>query len=410
MKPGTRVLVSLLFATGLGFIFAATGSASILQVVDYLVPIGSLWVSAIRMTVIPLVVSLIITGIASASDDGSMSRVGVRTVAIFVAMLAVVAAIAVPLAPLAFGGLSPNSAHTLPAGAAEATRQVTDAGAVTSVAAWLQSLLPTNPIAAAANGAMMPLVLFTMLFAIAVAQLPLPQRRQLLDVVGAVGAAMQILVRGVIALAPIGVFALMLPLAAHSGSAFAGAIGLYIVTYSAACVAMTLLLYPAVAVFAGIPMRRFATAVMPVQMIALTSSSSVASLPAMVEAVNGPLKLPSRAGSFVLPLAVSTFKLAGPVSWAIGASFVAWFFGVPLHARELGIVAFAAVFLGFATPGVPNGAFLLLTPLFVQIGLPAEGIGVLIALDAIPDRFATVLNATGDVAAAAIVMGRQADS
>ena len=145
-------------------------------------------------------------------------------------------------------------------------------------------------------------------------------------------------------------------------------------------------------------------------MIALTSSSSVASLPAMVEAVNGPLKLPPRAGSFVLPLAVSTFKLAGPVSWAIGASFVAWFFGVPLHARELGIVAFAAVFLGFATPGVPNGAFLLLTPLFVQIGLPAEGIGVLIALDAIPDRFSTVLNATGDVAAAAIVMGRQADS
>ena len=410
MKPGTRVLVSLLFATVLGFIFAATGSASILQVVDYLVPIGSLWVSAIRMTVIPLVVSLIITGIASASDDGSMSRVGVRTVAIFVAMLAVVAAIAVPLAPIAFGGLSPNSAHILPAGAAEATQQVTDAGGVTSVAAWIQSLLPTNPIAAAANGAMMPLVLFTMLFAIAVAQLPLPQRRQLLDVVGAVGAAMQILVRGVIALAPIGVFALMLPLAAHSGSAFAGAIGLYIVTYSAACVAMTLLLYPAVAVFAGIPMRRFATAVMPVQMIALTSSSSVASLPAMVEAVNGPLKLPPRAGSFVLPLAVSTFKLAGPVSWAIGASFVAWFFGVPLHARELGIVAFAAVFLGFATPGVPNGAFLLLTPLFVQIGLPAEGIGVLIALDAIPDRFSTVLNATGDVAAAAIVMGRQADS
>jgi Na+/H+-dicarboxylate symporter len=90
----------------------------------------------------------------------------------------------------------------------------------------------------------------------------------------------------------------------------------------------------------------------------------------------------------------------------VGALFIGWFYGIPLHARELGIVAFAAVFLSFAVPGVPNGAFILLTPLFQAIGLPPEGIGILIALDTIPDRFATALNVTGDLAAAALVASR----
>src|SRR5204863_1328445 len=97
------------------------------------------------------------------------------------------------------------------------------------------------------------------------------------------------------------------------------------------------------------------------------------------------------------------FKIAGPVSWTVGALFVGWFYGVPIHARELATIAFAAVFLAFAVPGIPRGAFIMLTPLFVTIGLPPEGIGILIAVDAIPDTFATVLNVTGDLAAAALV-------
>ncbi|HTL93951.1 MAG TPA: cation:dicarboxylase symporter family transporter, partial [Gemmatimonadaceae bacterium] len=91
------------------------------------------------------------------------------------------------------------------------------------------------------------------------------------------------------------------------------------------------------------------------------------------------------------------------VSWTIGALFVGWFYGIPLHARELATVAFASVFLAFVAPGVPRGAFIMLTPLFLAIGLPAEGIGILIAVDALPDTFATALNVTGDLAAAALV-------
>ncbi len=332
-----------------------------------------------------------------------------RVVAVFLGLLTLVALIAVPMAPLAFRSLAANGAPVLPPGAAEAVQQVNDAGSAQTFATWLPSLLPANPIGAAASGAILPLVLFTILFALAVARLPLAQRRSLVDVVRAIGDAMQLLVRGVIALAPIGVFALMLPLAAHAGSSFAGAIGLYIAVYSCASIVGTLLLYPIVRVLTGIPIRKFAAAVLPAQTIAFTSSSSIATLPSMLEAANERLALPSRAATFVLPLAVSTFKISAPVAWSIGAAFIAWFYGVPLSAGSLAIIALSAVFLGFASPGVPNGAFLLLTPLFVQVGLPAEGVGILIALDAIPDRFVTVFNVTGDIAAAAISTTRSGD-
>jgi len=139
------------------------------------------------------------------------------------------------------------------------------------------------------------------------------------------------------------------------------------------------------------------------------SSSSIAALPALVESAesteNG-LGLSEEVTGFTLPLAVSTFKIAAPLSWTVGALFVAWFYGIPLHLGGMATIAFAAVFLAFAVPGVPRGAFLLLTPLFLAIGLPAEGIGILIAVDAIPDTFATVLNTTGNFAATALVAGR----
>jgi proton glutamate symport protein len=357
------------------------------------------------MTVIPLVVSLLITGVASATDVGAIGRLGGRTLVVFGLLLAATAAIVIPLAPSLFALLPfPSTAKAaLPAGAAEAANQLSAGGQNASFSAWLTSLIPSNPIAAAANGAMVPLILFTLIFAIAIAGSPESTRAPLLAFARALGDAMLRIVRWVVLAAPIGVFALVLPLAAHLGGAVAGAIGVYIAAYSLACVAVILLVYPVVAIFGGIPVGRFARAALPAQLIAFSSSSSIASLPALIESGERGLALPSRITGFVLPLAVSTFKLAAPVSWTIGALFVGWFYGVPLHTRELATVAFASVFLAFAAPGVPRGAFIMLTPLFLAIGLPAAGIGILIAVDALPDTFATALNATGDLAAAALV-------
>jgi Na+/H+-dicarboxylate symporter len=405
MKESTRVIVGLGAGLAGGIAIAATHNPSLLSAADAVAPVGTLWVNAIRMTVIPLVISLVITGVASASDVKAVGRLGGRTLAVFIGMLAVATLIMIPLAIAVFAWLPHLIAvrPSLPPGAAEAAQSLTSGAPSVGFASWLTSLIPTNPVNAAANGAMLPLILFTLLFALAIAKCPTVARTTLLGFFGAVKQAMFVLVRWVVRLAPIGVFGLMLPLGAHCGVGLAGAVGFYIFAYSAASVLFVLLLYPALAIVARVPVKVFARAALPAQLIAFSSSSSIASLPALVEGAEQGLKLPKEVTGFVLPLAVSMFKFAGPVAWPIGSLFVAWFYGVELHTSQYLTIAFAAIFLGFAAPGVPRGAFLMLAPLFLAIGLPVEGIGILIAVDAIPDLFATITNATGDLAATALV-------
>jgi len=376
-----------------------------LAVANAVAPIGTLWVNAIRMTVIPLVVSLLVTGVASASDISMIGRVGGRTMAVCLAMLTGATAMAIPLAIAVFSGLSRliTVRPALPPGAMEAANSVATGTSAVGFASWLTSLIPTNPVAAAASGAMLPLILFTLFLALAIARTPVAARETLLDFSRALSEAMLVLVRWVVWLAPVGVFALMVPLGAHGGTGLVGALGFYIAAYSVASVLFTLLLYPVVVGVGRIPLRDFARAALPAQLIAFSSSSSIASLPALVEGAEQTLRLPKDVTGFVLPLAVSTFKFAGAVSWPFGALFVAWFYQVDLHAVQYATIAFACIFLGFAAPGVPRGAFLMLAPLFLAIGLPIEGIGILIAVDALPDLFATVLNASGDLAAAVLV-------
>jgi Na+/H+-dicarboxylate symporter len=265
------------------------------------------------------------------------------------------------------------------------------------------SLIPSNPVAAAANGQMVPLILFTLLLALAITRIPTASRTQLVGVFQALCEAMLVLVRWIIALAPIGVFALMFPLAAHGGGAVAGAVGAYTVLYSVTLLCAVLLLYPVVAIFGRVPVAKYARALLPAQLIAFSSSSSIASLPAVIEGAEDSLGISGRIVGFVVPVAISLFKFAAPVSWPLGAVFIAWFYGIPLHFNQLLTIEIAAVFVAFAAPGVPRGAFLMLTPLFLAVGLPAEGIGILIAIDTIPDLFASVLNSSGVMAATALV-------
>ena len=407
MKESTRVLLALGAAVAGGIAVAASGSETLVKAADTIAPIGALWVNAIRMTVLPLIVSLIITGVASAKDVKAIGRLGGVTLLVFFGLLAALTVVAIPATTAVFGLLGDRGAGAppLPAGAAEAA-QLLAADPRQSVTAWLLSLIPSNPFAAAAGGSMLPVIVFTILFALAAAQGSPATRATIVGFFQAVSETMLKLVRWVILAAPIGVFALMLPLSVHAGAQVAGAIGFYIVAYSLLSLAGILLAYPIVAFFGRVPMRRFARAALPAQVIAFTSSSSVASLPALIETSELPergLSLSKRITGFVLPLSVSTFHFAGPVTWTVGTVFVAWFYGVPLGVRELGIVAFASIFLTSAAPGVPRGGFIMLAPLFSAIGLPVEGIGILIAIDVIPDTFATVLNVTGDLAAAVLV-------
>src|SRR5882724_4429289 len=170
MKESTQVLLGLGVGLGAGIAIAASQNPSLLSAADAIAPIGTLWVNAIRMTVIPLVVSLVITAVASASDIKAIGRLGGRTLLVFVLLLAGTAVVVMPFGPALFRLLPQRlGAPQLPPGAAEAAGELAAGGQSQTFAAWMTSLLPSNPIAAAASGAMMPLILFTLLFALAVA-------------------------------------------------------------------------------------------------------------------------------------------------------------------------------------------------------------------------------------------------
>ena len=404
LNDSTPVLAALGLSLVVGVAIAASGSASLVRDADRLAPIGALWVEAIRMTVIPLVVSLLITAIASAADRRATGRVGMRTLATFIGLSLAMAVVMIPLLLGIFAFWPAGSAAALPGGTAAAA----PAGVPPTFSEWLTSLIPVNPVAAAAHGDMLQLVIFAVLLALAITRISAAGREPLLAFFGGLRDAMLVLVRWIIGLAPVGVIGLVVPLAAHAGTGMAGAVGLYVAIYIAGCLAGLLLLYLLVMVVARIPVIRFARAVLPPQLIAFSTSSSIAALPALVESADDRLGLPPEGGGFVIPLAVSAFHVAAPVSWTVGALFVGHFYGVPVPLGSVATVALAAVFLAFAVPGVPRGAFIMLAPLFAAIGLPLAGLGILIAVDPIPDLFATVLNATGDLAAAAIaVNGRR---
>jgi Na+/H+-dicarboxylate symporter len=206
-----------------------------------------------------------------------------------------------------------------------------------------------------------------------------------------------------ISLAPVGVFALALTLAARVGASVAGALGYYVLIVCAMFVVQLMALYPVVALAGQVPLRRFAQATFTAQAVAFGSRSSLASLPALIEGANEGLELHPGISGFVLPLAVSTFKIGVPISWVVGALFIARLHDVPLDYSQIALVAAGAIILSFSTPGIPSGSLVLMAPLLASIGLPVAGIGILIALDVFPDSFKTTLNVTADMAAAAIL-------
>lgn len=405
MSLTRQVLLAMLLSLAGGIAISASGNPTLSAAAAFIQPIGTLWVSAIRMSVVPLVVSLLIVSVASVEDTKDIGRLGLRTYMVFIGMLIAVAAYAAIVAPPLFAWMPTDAgkafalAGTTPAAVAEGVRKLPTLGE------WLVSIVPTNPIRAAADGDMLPLVIFTLLFALACLKTPMESRQPVLGFFKGVSAAMLVLVRWIIALAPIGVFALMLPLAARLGATAAGALGYFVLVDCAMLAVVLLLLYP-LAVFAGgISLRSFARAVLPAQAVAMSSRSSLASLPALIDGARR-LEMSPTIKGFVLPLAVSTFKAGGPVSGVAGAVFLSHLYGVPISAADVALVALVSAVLTFATPGIPSGSLILMTPLYTSLGLPAEGIGILIAVDFLPDIFKTVTNVTADLVAAAVVSRR----
>ena len=401
LSSTARVLIGLVGGLIGGIVLSILDSAVLDGMPAIAEPVGTLWVNAIRMTVVPLIVSLLIIAIAGGQQDGLIATLGAKTLGLFVALVAAVCVYSALTAPVLLSLLSidPESATVL------RTMTGSDASRVTELPPfrdWLVALIPVNPVKAAADGAILPLIIFTVLFAAAITRIPEPGRGTILRFFVGIRDAMFTLIEWIMFVAPIGVFALVFPLAASMGASAAGAIAFFLVVTGTLITFAMGLLYPLVALAGRVPAIDFAKACAPAQAVGFSTRSSLAALPAQLTAAENLRLSPSVAG-VVLPIAVSMFKFASPIGRSTGTYFIARLYGIELGPAEIIVIAAAIGLLSFYSPGIPSGGLLIMAPVYVSLGLPVQGIGILIALDLVVDIFITMANVTANVAVVAIL-------
>ncbi len=408
MTLTTKVVLGLVLGLAGGIVLSLVGGP-VLGVVPWIEPIGTIWIAFLRMTVIPLVFAGIIVGAASVPDARRIGRLGGQTLLLFLLLLSAAALFAVLIGPPVMSRLAidPAAAAALRESAgATGAEAAARAGGFPDLRQWLVDLVPTNVVGAAASGQMLPLIVFAVAAGIAIGRVREDERTSIVGFFRGLFNAMLVLVRWILEVAPIGVFALALPLATRLGVAAAGAVVYYIVVVSLLCVVFIVLLYPLAVVFGRVGLRRFARGTAPAQAVAFSARSSLASLPAMIDGGTRHLDFPDEIRNFFLPLAASTFRVGGAIGIIVGVLFVAQLYALPLAPTQLATVALSAVLITFSIPGVPAGSILIMVPVLQSVGLPPEGIGILLGVDTIPDMFRTTTNVTGDMATATILTAR----
>jgi Na+/H+-dicarboxylate symporter len=406
MTGGQRVFAGLVAgaAAGLGLArFAPDWIATVDMVAK---PLGTLWLNALQMTVVPFVLSLIIVGVAQAADVAAGGRIARRTVMWIVLLASASSAFTALVAPALFAAC-PRSGDLV--AAIQPADAVASAPPPAAGFDRITALVPVNVVAAAAQGAIAPLVVFALCFAFALTRLPPSRREPVITLAHGVADAMVVIVDWVLLAGPLGVFALILPVAARAGAGVLGALGIYVAVLIAVYLLITAAVYAVACLGGGESLRRFAAAVLPAQAVAAGTQSSLASMPAMMKAT-ATLGYPARVGGLVLPLAVSLFRITSPAQYLTVASFIGWAHGTPPDPWSLALAAVLAVVISLGSVGLPGQASFMGTtlPVVQAAGMPIEPLGLLLAVDLIPDVFATVGNVTGDLAVASRVARAEA--
>jgi proton glutamate symport protein len=402
----TKVLLALVAGLAVGMVITSSTNPALLALPGILEPLGTIWVNALRMTVVPLVVTSVIIGVNSVPDARTIGRIGARALGLVLVILAIAATFATLAGRFAmsFLAIDAGASAALRASAAASTgTALQGAQKIVSIGQWLVELVPSNPVKAMADGTMLPLIVFTVLFGLAITNIADDGRTALLRVLKGIYDASLMVMHWVMILAPIGVFALTIPLAQRLGLAAAGAVLFYVSVVTVLCIAFILVLYVAASVVGRKDLRTFARACAPAQAVALSARSSLVTLPAMVEAADTVLHLPLAVRSFFLPLAAATFKAGSAVMIPIGVLFMARLYGVDVSSTQLVTIALMTVVTTFSVPSVPGGTIIVIVPVLLAVDLPVAAVGLLLGVDTIPDMIRTATHATGQMAAATLL-------
>ncbi len=405
--------IGLLAGLVLGLIAAALAEhqhPALANVLTTIQPLGVIFKNLLSMVAIPLVATALFAGLAKLGELRTLGSLVARTLGFFwsTSIIAIALGFAIGSIMLPRAAVSPEKQAVLQAAAADPAAVQSATSTIPTGLDFLVQLVPANPFKAAADGNLLPVIVFVSIFAIATATLPSERRMPLINMADAATDALIRIVHWVLVIAPIGIFALVAPTAARYGWDVVRAMLWFIAAVIVGSLVFIAIVYlPSVAFIARLSPLRFVRAAYPSMFMGFSATSSMAALPNMIDAADKDLHLPRPVSGFVLPLGASINRGGGALYQSIAVLFIARLYGMPFgfgHMLQAGIAVFLA---SLTTAAVPSGGVISLFPAFQSLGLPIGGLSILLGLDRISDMFRTMTNVTGHLTTAVVVAPRE---
>ena len=387
-------------AVGLGA--SATGNAWLLALAEGSAPFGAIFMNAIRMVIIPLIITIIFTSIARLGDPRKLGRIGGLTIAFY--WITLIPAIAIGMGTMKFG-LRFASEIDMPEAAAA------DVPELQSIVDFIVSLVPANPFAAASNGALLPLIVFTALVAAATGTLAAERRERMINIADDASAALIKLVWWILYTAPIGVFGLAAPVTARLGWDLVQSLGIFIVfVFVGLVIFVAVVTLPLVYFVAGVLPLKYLKGTFGGMSIAVSTTSTAAAIPVTREETIENIGVSPTIANLLVPLGASMHRPGSALFQGAAIVFLAYLYGVPIPLTAIAAAMLATFLVSLTVAPVPSSGVVTMAPALDAIGVPVAGLAIILGIDRIPDMMRSAVNILGQVSAAALVDRWTADT
>jgi proton glutamate symport protein len=401
----TKILLALVAGAAFGFAANRLGFAGFVG--TYIRPIGTAFIKLISMVVVPLVFASLLVGTTSLKDLRSLGRIGIKTMVYYTVTTALAISIGLLLANLwrPGSGLSPQTKAKLIESAAANQDYVAGLTAERpSIMDLLLNIIPTNPVRAFTEANMLQIIFFALFCGVCLTLIPAERSRPVIDFFGAINDMIVKMVHVIMQTAPYGVFALIAAVVADFGFGILVTLLKYSAVVVLGLLVHMLVVYSASLKFlAKTGVARFYRGIRPAQLVAFSSSSSSATLPVTIECVTENLGVPSAVGSFTLPLG-TTINMDGTALYqGVATIFLAQVYGMHLDFGQQLTVVLTATLASIGTAGIPGVGIIMLAIVLNSVGVPLQGIGIILGVDRILDMCRTVVNVTGDAVCTMVI-------
>lgn len=405
-----KILAGMVLGILLGIVAIRAGFAGGID--DWVKPFGEIFMRLLKFIAIPLVMISLIKGVGNLSDIASLSKIGFKTIGIYICTTVLAICVGLVLVEVIAPGkmVSPESAASMQASysttVAERNTQAAEM-AKTPPLQFLVDIFPDNMIGAMGNnGGMLQIIVIAILIGVAVLFVGKEKAGPFMGLINSLDAIVLKLIDIIMQYSPIGVLALMAGMIADTAGnlELLGALGLYVLTVALGLLLMIFLFYPLlIHFFTRTPVKKFLKTMPPVQLLAFTTSSSAATLPLNMEVVEQRLGVSQRVTSFVLPMGMTINMDGTSLYQAVAAVFIAQVLGIDLTWMQLLTIVATTTISSIGTPGIPGGSVVILIMVLSSVGIPPEGLALILGLDRPLDMLRTVVNVTGDATVASIV-------